>query len=314
MNIVYACNDSYIPQTGISIISVCENNKDVDNLAFYFLSDHVSDGNIMLLRRIVSGYGRELVVIPFSDIAYDLNISSIGRHIATIYAKVFFSRIDGLDRAIYLDSDIIVAGSLQQLWEMDLEECYMGAVQTFCDIKSALGLSPSYPFFNDGMAIVNVGYCRKNDLIEKVKQIISNYNGAPPVLSEGALNVACQGHVKYISPRYNLMAGILYFYHLNKDYLFSRLDAYAPEDITESCEHPVCIHYLTAFYNRPWFTPCKHPYKEQYFKYQRLSPWKDKKPIFRRLPLRTRMIDICFKIFGVKYTNIIRKAFAKKGK
>lgn len=306
MNIVYACNDYYIPQTGISIISVCENNKDIDNITFYFLSDNVSDSNIQILENIVSKYNRKLEIIPFKQISYDLNISDLGRHIATIYAKVFFSRIEGLNRAIYLDSDIVVVGSLQELWNTDLDGCYMGAVQTFTKSRAVLGLPEDYPFFNDGMAIVNVDYCRKNDLIEKVKAVVDKFDGAPPVLSEGALNVVCKDHVKYISLRYNLMAGILYFYRLDKKYLYQRLSVYPPEDISESCKHPVCIHYLTAFYNRPWFTPCNHPYRDEYYKYQEMSPWNELKPTPKSLPMRTRMIDLCFRLLGTKLTNIIR--------
>ena len=311
MNIVYACNDFYIPQTGISIISVCENNKKVEEIIFYFLSDNVSSHNLEILKEIVSRYKRKIIVIPFNEICYDLNISDIGRHIVTIYAKVFFSRIEGLSRAIYLDSDIVVVGSLQELWEMDLNNCYMGVVQTFSTSKSALGLPEDYQFFNDGMAIINVEYCRNNDLIGKVKSVVAQYNGAPPVLSEGALNVVCRGHVKYLSLRYNLMSGILYFFRLNKKYLYSRLDAYDPKDILESCIHPICIHYLTAFYNRPWFSPCTHPYKKEYFKYKEISPWKGTKPTHKALPLRIRLIDIAFRFFGCKITNIFRKLVSK---
>ncbi len=312
MNIVYACNDFYIPQTGISIISVCENNKSVKDITFYFLSDNVSKDNINALRKIVLSYEREITVIPFKEISYDLNISDIGRHIATIYAKVFFSRIPGLNRAIYLDSDIVVVGSLQKLWEINLDDCYMGAVQTFSQSKSALGLPEEYQFFNDGMAIVNVDYCRENDLISKVKSVIAKYDGAPPVFSEGVLNVVCQGHIKYISLRYNLMAGILYFFRLNRQYLYKRLDAYTPEDILDSCERPICIHYLTAFYNRPWFAPCKHPYKEHYLKYKKLSLWKDVVPTYKPLPLRVRLIDKSFQLLGYKITNILRSLISKK--
>lgn len=309
MNIVYSCNDYYIQQTGISIISLCENNKDVENISIYFIEKDCSIENIELLKSICEKYHRTFILIHFDDIAFDLVISNVGRHIETIYSKVFFSRIEGLEKAIYLDSDIVVVGSLQQLWDTDLSDTYMGVVQTFSDVKSQLGLPEEYIFFNDGMAIVNVDYCRKHHLIQKVKDVICEYGGNPPTLSEGALNKVCQGKVKYISLRYNLMAGILYFYKLDKDSLFDSLEAYSPKDISESCEAPTCIHFLSGFYNRPWFVPCSHPYKYQYYKYKMLSPWRDIKPIRKKLPFRLRMIDVCFKIFGYKLTNKLRKVF-----
>lgn len=306
MNIAYSCNDYYIPQTGISIISLCENNKSADEINIYFIAKDCSKENISILKGLTESYGRNFIEILFDDIAFDLNISNIGRHIETIYAKVFFSRIEGLDKAIYLDSDIVVVGNLQPLWDMDLTDSYMGVVQTFSKVKHQLGLPENYKFFNDGMAIVNVDYCRKHNLIEKVNAVVAEYGGNPPTLSEGALNKVCQGHVKYISLRYNLMAGILYFGMMDAKRLAQDLDAYTAEDLSDSCKNPVCIHYLTAFYNRPWFSPCSHPYKNEYYKYQALSPWKDAKPQYKPLPVRLRVIDICYKVLGYRLTEFIR--------
>lgn len=307
MNIAYSCNDYYIPQTGISIISLCENNKESDNISIYFIGKDVSPANVSLLRAITEGYGRHFIYIDFDTIAYDLNISSIGRHIETIYAKVFFTRIEGLDKIIYLDSDTIVDGSLEPLWNDDISEVYMGAVQTFSKMKGQLGIPEQAPFFNDGMAIVNVDYCRKYNLTDKVLKVVAEYNGNPPTLSEGALNKVCLGHVKYISPRWNCMAGILYHAKLNMKYLASILDQYSENDLKESCEHPIVIHYLTAFYNRPWFSPCTHPYKEKYYYYQAMSPWKDMKPTYKPLPLRVKLIDFCFRAFGIIVNTTTRR-------
>lgn len=306
MNIAYSCNDYYIPQTGISIISLCENNKDIDEIIIYFIGKDVSKENVGILRNLTERYNRKFEYIDFDSIAYDLNISAIGRHIETIYAKVFFSRIEGMDKIIYLDSDTVVTGSLAPLWDEDLSDSYMGVVQTFSKNKAELGILESEPFFNDGMAIVNVDYCRKNHLTEKVLKVIDEYNGNPPTLSEGALNKVCQGHIKYISLRWNCMAGILYFARLDVKELAKDLDQYSLYDIKDSCENPVVIHYLTAFYNRPWFVPCSHPYKDCYSHYKSLSPWKDVKPIYKPLPIRIRCIDLCYKIFGFRITNIVR--------
>lgn len=312
MNIAYSCNDYYIPQTGISIISLCENNKDIDEIIIYFIGKDVSKENVDILRNLTERYNRKFEYIDFDSIAYDLNISAIGRHIETIYAKVFFTRIEGVDKIIYLDSDTVVTGSLAALWDEDLSDSYMGAVQTFSKNKAQLGILESEPFFNDGVAIVNVDYCRKNHLTEKVLKVIDEYNGNPPTLSEGALNKVCQGHIKYISLRWNCMAGILYFARLNVKELAKELDQYSLYDIKNSCENPVVIHYLTAFYNRPWFTPCTHPYKEVYFRYKRISPWKDVESRYNPLPLRIKCIDFCYRLFGYRLTNLVRSIFMSR--
>ena len=307
MNIAYSCNDYYIPQTGISMISLFENNKVVEDICVYLISKDVSDENAAVLRQIADSYGRRFEEVRFEDIAYDLNLSNTGRHIATIYSKIFFSRIKGVDKMIYLDSDTVVVGSLQQLWDENLESCYMGVVETNpTKFYKELDLPKGERFFNDGMAIVNVDYCRKNDLIGQVLRVVEKFNGNPPTLSEGALNKVCYGKVKYISLQYNLMAGLLFMGRLNASYLASVLH-YTKEEIEESCDHPVVIHYLSAFYNRPWLSPCTHPYKDEYYKYQALSPWKDLEPKYQPLPKKIMLIKRCYEILGPRLTNVIRK-------
>lgn len=310
MNISYSCNDFYIPQTGISMISLFENNKDVDSICVYLIATNVSEKNSKQLKAIADAYGRQFVCVDFDDIAYDLKLSDTGRHIATVYTKVFFSRLNGVDKMIYLDSDTVVVGSLKELWEEDFSDVYMGVVETFPSKHyKELGLPPNDRFFNDGMAICNVSYCRKNNLIGKVLKVVEDFNGNPPTLSEGALNKVCYGKVKYISPRYNLLSGILYSCNLNSKFLSSVLH-YSEGELIDSCSHPVVIHYLSSFYNRPWFKGCCHPFKEEFYKYKSISPWKDMPLLSKPLPLKLKMVDVCNKLFGLKNTTYIRKLFS----
>lgn len=307
MNIAYSCNDYYIPQTGISMISLFENNKDVEELCVYFISKDVSESNVTILRNIADNYDRQFREIKFDDIAYDLNLSNTGRHIATIYTKVFFPRINGVDKMIYFDSDTVVVGSLKDLWEDNLDGYYMGAVETFpTKYYKELGLPKGDRFFNDGMAICNVAFCRDNHLIEKVLKVVEEFNGNPPTLSEGALNKVCYGKIKYISLRYNLMAGILYQCNLDINSVTRQLH-YSVDELRDSCKNPVVIHYLTAFYGRPWFKNCTHPYKDEFFKYKKLSPWKDEPLKENRLPLKIKLIDLCYRVLGVRNTERIRE-------
>ena len=207
---------------------------------------------------------------------------------------------------IYLDSDTVVVGSFKELWEENLDNVYMGVVETFpTKFYRELGLPKGERFFNDGMAICNVSFCRENHLIEKVLSVVDHFNGTPPTLSEGALNKICFGKVKYISLRYNLMAGILYKCNLDSSYVAKTLH-YTEEELISSCRNPVVIHYLTAFYNRPWFSNCTHPYKDEYLKYKAMSPWENLSLRNGDLPLKLKWIDKCYKTLGVRNTERVR--------
>ncbi len=299
MNISYSCNDYYIPQTGISLISLFENNKDIDEITLFFVSKGVTEENKNIIKNICDKYGRELRIVEFDDIAPDLNLSDTGRHIETIYTKIFYSRIPELHKIIYLDSDTIISGSLRDLWETDLSDNYMGMVETYTgkNAKRLLNIPSSAPFFNDGFAIVNVDYCRENNLIEKCLKLISDFDGNPPVLSEGTLNKVCYGHILPISPRYNMMAGLYHLFKLNPQYISEKLN-YSMEDLKDSFAHPIIIHYLSAFYDRPWNSGCKHPLKQYYEKYKLLSPWASLPPGKSSLSLKIRFLGFILNLIG----------------
>lgn len=297
--VAYSCNDTYIPQTGISLISLFENNKDVDEIIIYFISKGVSDNNKKILQEICDKYSRKLSIFEFDDIAYDLKLTSTGRHIETVYTKIFFSRIPNLDKIIYIDSDTIVNGSLKDLWGMDLTDKYMGMVETYTgdEAKKTLAMPKGTPFYNDGFAIVNVDYCREHNLIGKCLKVIDDFNGNPPVLSEGVLNKVCIGHILSVSPRYNMMAGIYQIIRLNPRYVAEKLN-YSFEDIFDSYKRPIIIHYLSGFYGRPWNKGCTHPLRDIFLHYKSISSWKDT-PLYKgNLPLRLKLLGRLLNIVG----------------
>jgi len=310
MDIAYSCDDYYVSHTGISIISLLENNKSDDEVIIYIISKNIAEHNLKILNDICINYARKLIVVPFEQIAFDLKLSNTGRHIETVYAKIFFSRIEGLHKCLYIDSDTIVVDSIESLWNIDLSGIYLAAVETYIHKnRIKLAINPDSLFFNDGITLINVDYCREQNLIEKSLHLIEKFNGNPPILSEGILNSICQNNAKIISMRYNLMSGMYQLGIENPNYL-SSITSYSKEDIVDSCLHPVIIHYLSAFYNRPWSKNCSHPLKKYYLKYKLMSPWKEQDLDNDDLPLWLKFLKHLGKLFG--FENLMRFSHFKQ--
>lgn len=152
--------------------------------------------------------------------------------------------------------------------------------------------------FKDRLASITIGRgCR----------FMSKQWGNPPVLSEGALNKVCQEKVLFISPRWNMMSGLYFYGVLSPLYLAGKLTQYSVSESSNYCSNPVIIHYLTGFYNRPWYSPCSHPLKHLYYKYQRMSMWKEIEPTHSSLPIRLRLISFYMKhkVLIIKYISKI---------
>lgn len=311
MNIAYSCNEAYVQHTGISMISLFENNKEVNEIKIYFIAKDVSNQSIDILKDICLKYSRIFILVPFEQICYDLKLQSTGRHIETVYAKLFFSRISTITKMIYLDSDVIINGSLEEMYEYQLGENYFGLTKTVTKDKAVLlDLSFDDDFFNDGVALVNIGKLREDNMIKKFTDAIEFYHGNPPVLSEGIINKVCKGMIMSLPPKFNFAPT---FYMINKkkiDQITNKTDYFTLSEINEAMAHPIVIHYLDGWFNRPWSKYCTHPLKEKYLSYKSQSPWANVPLENKKLSVSARKMKFLYKYFY--FAIHIKKKYGKK--
>lgn len=312
MKIAYACDNNYISHTGISIQSLLANNTDIEELIIYLISVNISDDNINRINSIVHDYKRELIVIPFKKLCPNLKLSSVGRHIETVYAKLFFGNLEDVDKIIYLDSDIIINGSLREMWDTDLENNYFGLVKTITkDYSEKLGLSVFEPFYNDGVAIVNAKLLRDDQMEREFLQFIDYHHGNPPVLSEGTINVVCKGRIKTIHPKFNFGSALLMYKNHSLNVLANEKEFYSAIVLNEARSQPVVIHYLAGWYKRPWESGCSHPLKNKYLEVKAKSVWKDEPLKDKQLSMKLKFLKFVSSIFPIELVKLLILGFRK---
>ncbi len=306
MNIAYACDDNYIAHTGTSIYSLLDNNREANEIIIYLISVNISESNIQEIKKIVNQFNRTLKVIAFKELCPDLKLASTGRHIETVYAKLFFGNIQKIDKIIYLDSDVIINDSLEEMWNIDLGDNYFGLVKTITkhSVKN-LGLKEADSFYNDGVAIVNSKKLREDNMQEKFLKFIAKYNGNPPVLSEGTINVVCFNSIKTIHPKFNFASSFLMYNNEGLKVLSCEKEYYPDEIIDEARKNPVVIHYLAGWFLRPWEKNCTHPLKNKYYKYKQYTIWKDDPLIFKKLPPKLKLLKFISAVFPIVVEKLI---------
>lgn len=308
MNIAYACNEAYMEQTTVSIMSLLENNKEIAQINFFLIDMGISEASRHYLDNLVRSYGKILTIIPFDSIAYDLEVKNTGRHIESVYAKLFFGRIDDIDRILYIDSDTIIADDLSEFYNIDLDGYYGAGVLTLIRTEDTvrIGIAKDDKAFNDGVLLMNLDLWRKENVLEKCKAFIKKYDGAPPVLSEGTINNVCKNRIKTVSPRYNLSSGFLGT-NVKKIEADTGRTFYSQSVLDDAIKKPAIIHYLSGFYNRPWCSDCTHPMKGEYLKYRNKTKWKDQPLSEKKLPIRTKMIAFAYRYLPIRIFLLIRK-------
>lgn len=302
MNIAYACDDNYVIHTGISLISLFKNNEDAEEINIYLISVNISDRNIDEIRTIVTQYGRTLFIVPFEKLCPKLKLGSVGRHIKTVYAKLFFGNLTNVEKIIYLDSDVIINGSLREMFETDLKDNYFGCVAVMTkDYCRLLGLPENQPFYNDGVAIVNVKKLKQDDMENKFLDFINSYDGNPPVLSEGTMNVVCRYKILTIHPKFNSVTAFFMYNGKECRILSGENDYYKDELLKEAKERPVVIHYLAGWMKRPWEIGCIHPFKDLYSNYKSMSVWRDVPLVDKKYPLKITLVKVLSKMLPIKW-------------
>ena len=266
VNVVYACNDGYVRQTIVSMVSVIEYNPMAE---LYLISDGISEANRRLTAEKLEKFGKQVRILELEDVLPEIHFDEGDRHPKTVYAKLFLGDIIREKRILYLDSDVIVTGSLEPLFTRKMEGKTIGGVLMpySSKLKKRVGCAPCKPYICDGVVLFDLETWRKNGRTEGCLDYIRRHQGKPPMLSEGTLNHICLDEIEVLEPKYNLMPSML-TYDLKQIRMLFRADCYyeRQEELDEAKEKPVMIHFMNELYNRPWFEPCDHPMKEEYRK------------------------------------------------
>ena len=263
--VVYACNEGYLDQTIISVISLLQYHPSVK---VHLIADHIEAKKIDRFVCKVSDYTEDINIIPIKHVLGNLEFSEQDRHPKTIYAKLFLAEVLSCDKALYIDSDIVINGSLEELLNRDMtEELAAGVIMPYSrQIKEKLGLSAGDPYICDGMVLLNLDAWRAQKISEQCRRYIAECQGEPYMLSEGVLNYVCRGKMGVLEPAYNLMPSMIFFQREQIIQIGQSDWYYSREQLEQAKAAPKMIHFMKELYNRPWFEPCDHPYADSYRK------------------------------------------------
>lgn len=133
MNIVYHASDSFAKVTGTSIVSIFENNKDIDEINVYVIEKNFTEDNKKKMEQLADKYNRRIIFIPMPDInkSEHLHLKKIKeKWIFDSYCRLFLDKLlpEEVEKVLYLDGDVLNTGSLKELWSLDMGESSAAAV------------------------------------------------------------------------------------------------------------------------------------------------------------------------------------------
>ena len=248
MNFLFTLDKKYIEPLKMCLLSIMRfPSKDGWNV--YIITKNTDDfndfaGNMERLKE-----GLKIHLIEADDSIFK-GFPETVRYSKVVYYRIFASEFlpKNMDRVLYLDPDIIVINSLEELYNTDLDGYYYAVcshTKTFLnDVnRIRLGMKKNTPYINSGVMLMNLDELRRNQTIKEVFDYVKKY-GKHFILPDQDIISALYGDKINLldTLKYNISDRIIKMNNLNpkNEYI----------DINWVWENSVIIHYYGE--NKPW--------------------------------------------------------------
>lgn len=296
VTVAIVSSDEYSVFAGVLLASIIANSNPNRYYDIVVLSDDMLIRNINRLESMCADYPNiSIRVFDISSYIKGLDFFTWAHFTNNTYYRLLTPDIfRDYNKVIYLDSDIVVNHDIGELYDIDLEDFYVGCaldthVVSYCTRippleqmhynKEVLGLTNPAEYFQAGVTVYNInkiktlfkiGYLLKNATKYKLRW-----------LDQDLINMLFKGHIKRLPNKWNVMVSNIP----------DNLDEYfLPEDLRkeyfEARANPYIIHYVGK--SMPCFTTNPDLY-EYFWKYARMT-------VFYEILLQKQSIDYAEKL------------------
>lgn len=258
--IIFSTDDNYMPFLDVALRSIKANASKEFVYSINILNTGLSKEKMDKINTL----NDDNFKITFCDISEHIvkikdklkNIYHFG--LAAWYRLFIQSLFPKYDKVLYLDCDIVVLEDVSKLYNVELGNNLLGAVN--CNIISTHEIFSEYAekyvgvprekYLQSGVLVMNLKEFRKSDLENKFVYLINKYNFDVVDPDQAYLTAMCYGRVKYLPNGWN------------------------KEAIPTPLEGKLnIVHY--ALYKKPWqYDDVLN--SEYFWNYARLSPFYEK--------------------------------------
>lgn len=270
IKIVFTCDDRFAMPLCVALTSLKENKELNSVYHIYILHEGLNSySKEQILKLKDDNYEIEFVKNNYLEKLNGINSKAVlGKEISAnkvALTKFFISEIfDGIDKILYLDSDIVILKDLKDLYEQDIKNEYAAVVPELdigeFDYMKRLGVEHRH-YFNSGVMLLNLKKMREEHICGQL--IDYRINGMNYYMDQDAFNVVFKDKVLYLGYEYNC---------LNKHYeqlLYGKENAL---DSGNRYEGVYILHF--AFKFKPWVYRLPNA-SEVFLHYYMISPYKD---------------------------------------
>jgi lipopolysaccharide biosynthesis glycosyltransferase len=269
--VVMAADDGYARPLAAAGRSVIRHLGDDRSLEFYVLDMGIAAANRTALEASFRRANVEVIWLTNAQQAV-AELPTYGWFTTAAYARLLIPDVlpQNVDRALYLDCDLVVRRCVGELYDSDLTGCVaravpdMGAAYVACPWGVGgwfeLGLKPSDFNFNTGVMLMDLAAWRQDKIgqgaIEYAREYAQRGREHPLNVDQESLNATAGRRMQPVDPRWNQQGELF-------QTACAAVLPYPSELIDKVRKDPWVIHYSTG--GKPWKSGCSHPWLSEWF-------------------------------------------------
>lgn len=270
MNIVCTIDSSYIRHCAVMLRSLRDHNPG-DDLNVYIIHEAVNADERAKLCGYLSSF---LPSISFIQVDPSLlkSFPVFGHISIATYFRLLIPHVvpPALQRVLFLDSDIVINGSLEEFWNTDMEGSPVTAVtdRNLEMQRKRLEMSEDSPYFNAGVMLIDLVQWRMEEILSRGIQYATANADKLNNWDQDVLNHLFESRVKLVHQRWNAMS---HLWGLDPAWMEAQGGLSSEEQ--EAHDNPAVIHFAGGGFAKPWNFNCPHPRKDDYRQVLAQTPW-----------------------------------------
>ncbi len=239
--IFFTIDDSYAPFLAVALNSAIKNASNDRQYRAIVLHQGLNEQNLKKLKALESNnFKIDLTPMKANFEALDDRMSNRLRcdyFTLTIYFRLFIpSLFPQYDKAIYIDSDVVLTDDIAKLFDIDISDNFIGACNdlSIADIpplvaytENAVGVKKE-EYINSGVLLMNLKKMREYNFEGHFLNLLNTYHFDSIAPDQDYLNAICNGKIYYLDESWDTM----------------------PNDAQPPLEKTHIIHY--NLFSKPW--------------------------------------------------------------
>ena len=293
ITLVSLADERYALALAVMGRSLCESLQSARRVMLY-----VVDGGIAAdtKRRLLASWDDDRLTVAFVPPRFgrERAVPVWGRLPPLTYARVFLPLLvpPACRRAIFVDSDVVIRQDIGRLWDVDLGDHHLAAVQDPAVPYVAsrdglrrydeLGIPTGHPYFNAGVMVTNVDRWRSSNVSERVMAFIRHHAGELNYCDQDGLNAMLWNHWTPLDSRWQVQPRFSTHDRLPLPHLDSR-------QRTQLTDDPWIFHFSGRL--KPWIYRGSSLPDQHFYDYLDRTSWCGWRPQRSMKALLYRLYD-----------------------